>query len=190
MIIEDKNFVLKSFSKKDINPNYIKWVNNKNLLKYSRNKKKIDYNSALDYLKSHDNKNNLFFKILKKKGNKVICQGNGGSAAIASHFSVDITKNAKIRSINFNPAIIDANAENLDFEVVIARIEKFNPRLICFVVYGQNVNAGTTNMSGVISLSNYIKSKKSSFFDSLLRSLFSFSLFIANFRFVFYFYDL
>ena len=72
MIIEDKNFILKSFSKKDINPNYLKWVNNKNLLKYSRNKKKIDYNSALDYLKSHDNKNNLFLKILKKKGNKVI----------------------------------------------------------------------------------------------------------------------
>jgi len=72
MIIEDRNFKLKSFSKKDINSKYLKWINNKNLLKYSRNKKKIDYNSALDYLKSHDNKNNLFFKILKKKGNKVI----------------------------------------------------------------------------------------------------------------------
>ncbi len=28
--------------------------------------------------------------------------GNGGSAAIASHFSVDLTKNAKIRCVNFN----------------------------------------------------------------------------------------
>ena len=28
--------------------------------------------------------------------------GNGGSAAITSHVSVDLTKNAKIRSINFN----------------------------------------------------------------------------------------
>ena len=28
--------------------------------------------------------------------------GNGGSAAIASHFSVDITKNAKIRCTNYN----------------------------------------------------------------------------------------
>ena len=30
--------------------------------------------------------------------------GNGGSAAISSHFSVDLSKNAGIRSINFNEA--------------------------------------------------------------------------------------
>ena len=28
--------------------------------------------------------------------------GNGGSAAISSHFSVDLTKNAKVRCVNFN----------------------------------------------------------------------------------------
>ena len=28
--------------------------------------------------------------------------GNGGSAAIASHFSVDVTKNAKVRCTNYN----------------------------------------------------------------------------------------
>jgi D-sedoheptulose 7-phosphate isomerase len=37
-----------------------------------------------------------------KKNKKVIIIGNGGSAAISSHVSVDLTKNAKIRSINFN----------------------------------------------------------------------------------------
>mgnify|MGYP001384248141 CR=1 FL=1 len=36
------------------------------------------------------------------KGKKVIICGNGGSAATASHVSVDLTKNANIRSINFN----------------------------------------------------------------------------------------
>jgi len=35
-------------------------------------------------------------------GKKTLIFGNGGSAAIASHFSVDITKNAKIRCVNFN----------------------------------------------------------------------------------------
>lgn len=35
-------------------------------------------------------------------GGKVIIAGNGGSAAIASHASVDLTKNAQVRSINFN----------------------------------------------------------------------------------------
>lgn len=36
------------------------------------------------------------------KKNKVIIAGNGGSAAIASHVSVDLTKSAGIRCINFN----------------------------------------------------------------------------------------
>ena len=40
----------------------------------------------------------------KKNDNKVIFVGNGGSAAISSHVSVDFTKVCKIRSINFNEA--------------------------------------------------------------------------------------
>jgi hypothetical protein len=32
-----------------------------------------------------------------------------------------------------------------------------NPRLVCFVVYGQNVNAGTVSMSGAVYLSEYLK---------------------------------
>lgn len=33
---------------------------------------------------------------------KIIFAGNGGSAAMASHCSIDLTKNAGIRAINFN----------------------------------------------------------------------------------------
>ena len=44
---------------------------------------------------------NLILKIKKNK-KKIIIVGNGGSAAIASHFSVDMTKNGGIRCINFN----------------------------------------------------------------------------------------
>ena len=36
------------------------------------------------------------------QGGKIIIVGNGGSAAIASHASIDLTKAAKIRSTNFN----------------------------------------------------------------------------------------
>ena len=39
---------------------------------------------------------------VQKSKNKIMIFGNGGSAAIASHFSVDLTKNAKIRCFNFN----------------------------------------------------------------------------------------
>ena len=44
-------------------------------------------------------------EILKNthsKGKKTMIFGNGGSAAIASHFSVDLTKNAGVRCTNYN----------------------------------------------------------------------------------------
>ena len=61
------------------------------------------------------------------------------------------------RSIGYTVGLIDINAENLDRDEVINRINQIQPRLICFVVYGQNVNAGTVNMSGATYMSNYIK---------------------------------
>lgn len=42
--------------------------------------------------------------LASEKGGKTIIVGNGGSAAISSHVSVDLTKAANIRSINFNEA--------------------------------------------------------------------------------------
>ena len=39
-----------------------------------------------------------------KKSGKTLIFGNGGSSAIASHVSVDLTKNARIRTVNFNEA--------------------------------------------------------------------------------------
>ena len=62
------------------------------------------------------------------------------------------------RSIGKTVGILDANAERLTIEESFERIKQLNPRLICFVVYGQNVNAGTVNMSGAVALSKYIKS--------------------------------
>ena len=44
---------------------------------------------------------NILIEANKKK-QKIMIFGNGGSAAMASHFSVDLTKNAKIRCFNFN----------------------------------------------------------------------------------------
>lgn len=41
---------------------------------------------------------------IKKDNSKTMIFGNGGSAAIASHVSVDLTKNAGIRSVNYNEA--------------------------------------------------------------------------------------
>jgi radical SAM superfamily enzyme YgiQ (UPF0313 family) len=61
------------------------------------------------------------------------------------------------RSVGYKVNLIDINAEGLSKEVVTERIKTINPRLICFVVYGQNVNAGTVNMSGAVYLSKHLK---------------------------------
>jgi anaerobic magnesium-protoporphyrin IX monomethyl ester cyclase len=64
------------------------------------------------------------------------------------------------RSSGYEVAILDVNAEKLTVEESIDKIKTYNPRLICFVVYGQNVNAGTVNMSGSVLLSNEIKKQQ------------------------------
>ena len=61
------------------------------------------------------------------------------------------------RAKGFNVNILDTLAEQLNDEEALNRLNKQKTKLICFVVYGQNVNAGTTNMSGAIRLSNYLK---------------------------------
>jgi len=56
----------------------------------------------------------IYQKKIKKK---ILIFGNGGSAAISSHFSVDLTKNAKIRCINFNEAdLITCFSNDYGFE--------------------------------------------------------------------------
>jgi D-sedoheptulose 7-phosphate isomerase len=56
-------------------------------------------------------------RAINSKGNKVFIFGNGGSAAISSHFSVDLTKNAGLRCVNFNEAdLITCFANDYGFE--------------------------------------------------------------------------
>ena len=60
------------------------------------------------------------------KGNKGLIFGNGGSAAIASHFSVDLTKNASVRCLNFNESdLITCFSNDYGFEKWIAKTIEF-----------------------------------------------------------------
>lgn len=55
--------------------------------------------------------------IVKENRNKIIFAGNGASAAIASHFALDFTKQAKVRSIFFSdPSLITAYSNDYGFE--------------------------------------------------------------------------
>jgi len=56
-------------------------------------------------------------KNVNSAGKKTLIFGNGGSAALASHFSVDLTKNAGLRCVNFNEAdLITCFANDYGFE--------------------------------------------------------------------------
>ena len=60
------------------------------------------------------------------KGNKTLIFGNGGSAAIASHFSLDLTKNARLRCINCNEAnLITCFANDYGYEHWVEKAVEF-----------------------------------------------------------------
>ena len=78
-------------------------------------KKIINFNS--DEIKKKLINLKKIFIITKKNKKKILIFGNGGSAAIASHFSVDLTKNAKIRCTNYNePDLITCFSNDFGYE--------------------------------------------------------------------------
>ena len=59
----------------------------------------------------------VLLKEVHSQKKKVLIFGNGGSAAISSHFSVDLTKNAGLRCVNFNEAdLITCFANDYGYE--------------------------------------------------------------------------
>ena len=66
-----------------------------------------------------------------------------------------------VRKEGYTVEILDANAENLDLNETVERIEKINPRFVNIIVYGQNPQASTALMPGVGLLCKEIKSKNS-----------------------------
>tara|TARA_Y100000768_G_C23956161_1_gene672914 strand:+ start:904 stop:1446 length:543 start_codon:yes stop_codon:yes gene_type:complete len=80
--------------------------------------KDIDVNMLLSAAK-------LIKKMVNNNG-KIILAGNGGSAAMSSHVAVDFTKNASIRSINFNEAdLITCFANDYGYENWITKALEF-----------------------------------------------------------------
>ena len=87
---------------------------------------------------------NIFLNTSKKK-NKILIFGNGGSAAIASHVSVDLTKNAKIRAVNFNESdLITCFSNDYGYERWIEKAVDFyadkNDTLILISSSGKSLN--------------------------------------------------
>lgn len=59
----------------------------------------------------------------------------------------------------YDVACLDPLAEGMSDADAWEVIAACDPRYICFVIYGQNPNSGTTNMAGAVRLSKYIRSQ-------------------------------
>ena len=75
-----------------------------------------------------------------------------------------------VRSQGHSTNIIDANAEGISDEILVQRVTELSPRIICLVVYGQNVNAGTAGMSGASRIAKALKASNKNFIISLIGS--------------------
>ena len=98
-----------------------------------------------------DYDNQKFFQIAKllmetkKNKNKVILVGNGGSAAMASHVSVDLTKMCNVRAINFNEAdLLTCFSNDYGYENWVQKALSFyadkGDLLICISSSGESKN--------------------------------------------------
>jgi len=67
------------------------------------------------------------------------------------------------RSKGFGVGMLDCDAERLTLEQSVARVGEASPRLVVFVVYGQNPNSGTTSMIGALSLAKALKEADSGY---------------------------
>ena len=104
-------------------------------------------------------------KTAHSNGKKTLIFGNGGSAAIASHVSVDLTKNAGIRCVNFNETdLITCFANDYGYEKWVEKAVEFygdeNDVLIAISSSGSSMNilngcqaAREKNFSKIITLS-------------------------------------
>mgnify|MGYP003324880163 CR=1 FL=1 len=64
-----------------------------------------------------------------------------------------------VRSVGYKTEIFDVNALRLSTNDAVKEIKNYKTRLLCFVVYGQNPNSGTVNMSGAIKLAKKSEEK-------------------------------
>ena len=91
-------------------------------------------------------------KDTKEKKGKLIFAGNGGSAAMASHVAVDFTKNAGIKSINFNEAdLITCFANDFGYENWVKESLNFycNPEDLVFLI------SSSGNSMNIINAAKY-----------------------------------
>jgi len=118
-------------------------------------KKYIDTYS--DLISSDDSIKKLedLYQYLSKTKNNIFVFGNGGSAAIADHFAVDMTKNANKRTFSLNTApLITCLANDFGYELWMQKsLEMYaNESDIVFLI------SSSGNSRNVVNACNYANS--------------------------------
>lgn len=112
-------------------------------------------------LNEKEKKNLLrFYKYvlsIKNKNKKIIIAGNGGSAAISSHFSVDMTKIGGVRCVNFNESdLLTCFSNDYGYENWLSQAMRFYLDKKDLVI----LISSSGNSKNIINAANYVKKNK------------------------------
>ena len=99
----------------------------------------------LDVLFVHPNASKKIYQDLSKNHSAI--EPPIWAAMLANH----------CRAAGYGCQILDCEAEQLNYLSAAQTIKDINPRLVCFVVYGQQPSASTQNMEGAVGLSTELK---------------------------------
>lgn len=99
----------------------------------------------LDILFVHPNASEKIYQDLSKKASAI--EPPIWAGMLANHCRVK----------GFSAAILDCEAERLDWNTAAQTIVSFNAKVICFVVYGQQPSASSQNMTGAVGIANLVK---------------------------------
>ena len=91
---------------------------------------------------------------LKRSNKKLIILGNGGSSASASHLMVDFTKQAKIKTINFNEtSLITAFSNDYGYENYLEKALKFYSKKGDLIIF-LSVSGNSKNLKNALKYCN------------------------------------
>jgi len=99
----------------------------------------------LDILFVHPNASEKIYQGLSKKNSAI--EPPIWAAMLANHCRVH----------NFGAQILDCEAEVLGWEESAKIINDINPKVVCFVVYGQQPSASSQNMTGAVGIARLVK---------------------------------
>ena len=121
-------------------------------------------NNYYDLIKEIDKSKIIKFsnelKNIKKNKNKVLIFGNGAGAAIASHFSSDLSNTLKIKALSFdNSAQITCLSNDYGFDQWIVEVLKTYANKNDFII----LLSASGNSKNMINAAKYLNNKKIKF---------------------------